>query len=275
MTTSFVEVPGSRLHVVDEGSGPPVFLMHAGIADLRSWDALAPLLVDTGYRVVRYDARGFGESVTEDVAFSNRADVIAVLDALGITRAALVGNSRGGVIAFDTTIEFPERVAAAVGVAAGLGGFDGGGTPEEYEIADEMDALESAEPPDAEAIADCNVRAWVDGPGQPVARAPSWIRDTIHAMVVAQFAPGHVDGRPIPPEPYAAERVASLEAPILAVAGTLDFSEVAVTARHLQASAPNARAVVWDDVAHMIAMEQPDRLATEIVAFLEPLRPWD
>ena len=119
------------------------------------------------------------------------------------------------------------------------------------------------------------MRVWVDGPGQPATRASSWIRDTIHSMVVPLFAPGHVDGRPIPLEPYAAERVASLEAPVLAVAGTLDFSEVAVTARHLERNAPNARAVVWDDVAHMIGMEQPDRLAAEIIAFLEPLQPWD
>jgi pimeloyl-ACP methyl ester carboxylesterase len=58
------------------------------------------------------------------------------------------------------------------------------------------------------------------------------------------------------------------------VAGALDFSDVAVTARMLEAEAPNARAVVWDDVAHMLGMEQPDRLAAEIVSFLAPLGRW-
>ena len=65
-----------------------------------------------------------------------------------------------------------------------------------------------------------------------------------------------------------------MRCPVLAVAGTLDFSDVAATARMLEADAPNARAVIWDDVAHMIGMEQPDRLAAEIVAFLEPLDRW-
>ena len=112
----FVDVPGGRLFVVDEGDGPPVVLLHAGIVDLRSWDGLVPHLVAAGYRAVRYDARAWGRSTTEDVAYSNRADLVAVLDALGIGRAALVGNSRGGQIAFDTAVEFPDRVVAVVGV---------------------------------------------------------------------------------------------------------------------------------------------------------------
>ena len=42
----------------------------------------------------------------------------------------------------------------------------------------------------------------------------------------------------------------------------------------LEANAPNARAVVWPDVAHMIGMEQPERLAATIVEFLAPLERW-
>ncbi|MEO8437744.1 MAG: alpha/beta fold hydrolase, partial [Chloroflexota bacterium] len=109
MTTTHIDVPGGDLFVVDEGSGPPIALLHAGVADLRAWDDVVPPLVAAGYCVVRYDSRGFGESTAEDVDFSRRADLIAVLDALGIDRAALVGNSMGGSTAFDTAIEFPER----------------------------------------------------------------------------------------------------------------------------------------------------------------------
>ena len=70
------------------------------------------------------------------------------------------------------------------------------------------------------------------------------------------------------------DRIAEIRCPVLAVAGALDFSGVVATARMLEADAPDARAVIWDDVAHMIGMEQPDRLAAEIVAFLAPLAPW-
>ncbi len=78
-----------------------------------------------------YDARGFGRSTTEDVEFTHRADLVAVMDGLGLDRAALVGNSRGGMLAFDAALESPERVVAVVGVAAGLGGFESESTAEE------------------------------------------------------------------------------------------------------------------------------------------------
>jgi 3-oxoadipate enol-lactonase len=274
MTTDFIDVPGGRLNLVDEGEGPPIVLLHAGIANLRSWDAMAPYLVAAGYRVVRYDQRGFGETTTEAVPYSNRADVIAVLDALGIGRAPLVGNSRGGVIAFDTAVEFPERIVAVVGVGAGLGGFEGTATPDEMAMFEAADALEEADPPDVPAIAEAMVRIWVDGPGQAPDRVPSAIREAIRAQQTDILRPGRVDGEPIPLEPRANDRLASLTMPLLAVAGALDPTESAQMARHLAANAPNAKAVIWDDVAHMIGMEQPERLADLIVEFLAPLPRW-
>ena len=274
MTTDFIDVPGGRLRVVDEGAGPPIVLLHAGIANLRAWDAMAPLLVAAGYRVIRYDQRGFGDTVTEAVPFSNRADVIALLDALGIGRAVLVGNSRGGVIAFDTAAEFPDRFVAVVGVAAGLGGYEGTATPEEMAAIEAMDELEYAEPPDVPAIADAMVRFWVDGLGRPETRVPPAIREAIRAQQTDILRPDRVNGEPIPLDPPAEQRLASLTMPILAVAGRLDCSEVADTAQHLAAAAPNARAVVWDDVAHMVGMEQPERLTALIDEFLAPLPRW-
>ena len=270
----FVDVPGGRLFVVDEGDGPPVVLVHAGIVDLRSWDAFVPPLVAAGFRAVRYDARSWGRSTTEEIGYSNRADLVAILDALGIGRAALVGNSRGGQIAFDTAIEFPDRVVAVIGVAAGLGGFGGHPTQEEIALFEEMDRLEEAEPRDAEAIIAIDTRVWVDGPGQPPGRAPAWIAGQVRATNVFLAEPGHVFGRPIVLDPPAAARLADLRCPVLAIAGALDVSDVAQTARHLAAEAPDARAVVLPDVAHMIGMERPAELSAMATEFLEPLRPW-
>ena len=274
MTTRSVSAPGATIHTVDQGSGPPIVLLHAGIADLRAWDAMTPHLVAAGYRVIRYDQRGFGRTITEDVEFSNRADVIAVLDACGIERAVLVGNSRGGMITFDTAIEFPDRIVAAIGVGAGIGGFDGGATPGELELFEEGEALEEADPIDADAVAEFDVRFWVDGPGQPADRVPSGIREAVREMDRAHNLPEVVNGQPIPLDPKAVDRLAELTCPVLAVAGTLDASESVATARHLEATAPNARALIWDDVAHMIGMEQPKRLADAIVEFLAPLPRW-
>jgi 3-oxoadipate enol-lactonase len=264
---AYLDVPQGRLRYRDEGDGPVIVLIHAGIAQLEAWDDVTAVLVDAGLRVVRPDLRGWGRSTTQDVAFSPRADLVALLDARGIDRAVLVGNSMGGVLAFDTAIEFPDRVVGVVGVAAGLGGYDGGETAEEAEIFAEMERLETADPPDADAIADLDVRVWVDGPGQPEGRAPQRIRDAVREWDRAINQPRHVMGERQRLDPPAAERLEQLTCPVFAVAGTLDFTDVVATARHLEQHAPNARAIIWDDVAHMIGMEQPQRLADLVIAF--------
>lgn len=272
MTTSHVDVPGGSLYVIDEGAGPPVVLLHAGIADHRSWNEMVPLLNAAGYRTIRYDQRGAGRTTTEDVSFSRVADLLAVLDARMVGLAVLVGNSMGGVLAFDAAIQAPDRVVAIVGVAAGLGGFDGGNTPKELALFKEMEGLEAQDPVDPAAVADVDIRVWVDGPGQPPTRVAAAIRDLVREM--DQFDPSRPQGKPIRLDPPASERLAELRCPILAVAGVIDVSEVAVTALHLEANAPNARALVWPDVAHMIGMEQPARLTDAIVEFLAPLDRW-
>ena len=176
MSSRQVEVPGGRLAVRDEGAGPPIVLLHAGVADLRAWDDVVPPLIAAGYRAVRYDARGHGPSPTDDVAFSQRADLLAVLDALGIGRAALVGNSRGGMIALDTAIETPDRVVAVVAVAAGISGFDGEATPAEQELFERYRAVDTAEPFDAAALTAFEVGVWADGPARRRDRAPAAVR---------------------------------------------------------------------------------------------------
>ena len=275
MTVLSIPVPGATLHTVDEGAGPPIVLLHAGIADLRAWDAMVPHLVAAGYRVIRFDRRGFGRTVAEDVAFSNRADVIAVMDACGVGRAAVVGNSAGGQITFDTAIEFPDRVVAAIGVGAGLGGFDGGATPEELELFELGEALEEAEPVDADEIADFDVRFWVDGPGQPTDRVP--VRDPRSrsrdgpgrtTRLAWSMASRHRSSRgPRTGWPSWSAR----SSPSPARSTPPSARSPPATSRRPR---PNARALIWDDVAHMIGMEQPKRLADAIVEFLAPLPRW-
>jgi 3-oxoadipate enol-lactonase len=267
-------VPGGSLFAIDEGEGPPVVLLHAGVADLRAWDALVAPLTAGGYRVVRFDTRGYGASTTDDVDFSPRADLVAVLDALGIGQAALVGNSRGGMIAIDTAIEYPDRVVAVVGVASGLGGFEVESTADEIPILEAYERLDSADPFDADALTEFETAVWLDGPGQPPNRVDATLREGFKSMARPLNEPGRVRGREVRLDPPADERLDELRCPVLAVAGALDFSDVIKTAHRLEAAVPNARALVWDDVAHMIGMEQPDRLAATVADFLKPLDRW-
>jgi pimeloyl-ACP methyl ester carboxylesterase len=267
-----VEVPGGRLFVRDVGSGPPIVLLHASVVDSWAWEPLAPLLLDAGYRIVAFDRRGSAASVTDDVAFSHRADTLAVMDALGIGRACLIGNSMGALIAIDTAAEHPNRCTAVVALAPAVTGFWPEPTPEEAALFEEMERLEASG--DADAIADLDVRACVDGPGQPIDRVPSEIRELVRDMDRAANAPGRVKGRPIQLDPPASERLDGLTMPILAVVGGLDFSETMAAGRFLEERVPSARLLVMPDVAHMIALEAPAELAAEIVALLAPLPRW-
>jgi pimeloyl-ACP methyl ester carboxylesterase len=269
-----VPVPHGTLAVVDEGDGPPVVLVHAGICDLRSWDAMTPALVAGGLRVIRYDARGHGGSTTEDVEFSTIDDLVAVLDARGVHQALLVGNSRGGYVSIETALDHPERVVGVVGVGSGVAGFDPPLTAEEDALVAEMDRLEEAETPDVEAIAELDVRFWVDGPGQQTDRVDPAVRDYVRDVDRALYAPGHVRGRSVRPATDAVDRLSGLAMPIVMVAGALDVSESVTIARHVASIAPRGRAVVWDDVAHMIGMEQPQRLAEVVLGLAAEIGVW-
>ncbi len=271
--TRSVAVPGGSLRVVVDGEGPPIVLVHAGIADLRAWDSLVPYLVDAGYRVVRYDTRGFGQSTTDDVAFSNRDDLRAVLDDLGISRAAIVGNSRGAMIALDTILETPDRAVAFAWAGGGIGGFEGNlPTAEETAMYDRADELMAAD--DITALADLEAQIWVDGIGQPPGRAPAWIRDAVRDMNLPLLKKDRVMGRPMPLEPAANTRLDDIHVPLLIVVGALDTTGTRASAVRLEDAVDGARRIVYSEVAHMVGMEAPERLAGDIVDLVRPLGAW-
>ena len=72
--TDYLETNGARIAYDVAGSGEPVLLVHAGVANRSMWDDQVEALRDA-YRVIRHDTRGFGETETEAVPFSNRADI--------------------------------------------------------------------------------------------------------------------------------------------------------------------------------------------------------
>jgi pimeloyl-ACP methyl ester carboxylesterase len=273
--TGFLPVAGAELYYEVSGHGPAVVLLHAGIADLRMWHDQVPALADR-YTVVRYDRRGFGRTQARPGSFSNRQDLIELLDHLQIGRAALVGSSMGGMIALDVTLERPERVSALVWVCSGIGGvmapdevFD----PREIALFEQSEAAEEAG--DWERAATLDVRIWVDGPLQPEGRAPEEVRSRVRAMSLANYTVAASEGlQPQPLDPPAAERLRDLTVPVLAVVGELDPAETAYSADVLATGAPDVRVIRYPDAAHLPNMEHPARFTGDLVAFLDALPPW-
>ena len=268
MTGAFagpVEVPGGRIWAEAAGSGPAVLLIHAGIADARMWDPQwAPLAA--GHRVIRYDTRGFGRTRSEDVSFSNRADAIAVLDALGVERATLIGCSRGGSIALDTALEFPHRATGLVWVCGGVGGLETEPLPEEQEAGGREEALWEAK--DWAALADFDVTTWVDGLGQPPGRAPAAVRDLVHQMCLETYTQELEEGRPVPLRPPAAGRLGEVAVPTLVIQGDLDTPSTRAAAGVVTAGIPGARRLDVPGVAHLPSLERPEWFTATLLEFL-------
>jgi 3-oxoadipate enol-lactonase len=262
-----LETNGARIHYEVEGDGQPVLLIHGGLGSLRMWDGVVPSFHDR-FRMIRYDTRGFGETDTDDVEFSNRDDAAAILDHVGAEAAVVVGQSRGGSIALDLAIEKPVRVSALVSVAGGVGGHEGT-LPEGVESPpwEELERLYEAH--DWDAIAELETHVWVDGWGQPVTRIAPALRSRVHDWILANARAEKPEGRPVPLRPPAVERLNEVRIPVLVMLGTADEPGGILSSRHLAASVTDARLVEFENVAHMIQLEQPERFNRELAAFLD------
>lgn len=261
-----VEVPGGSLWAQVAGGGSGVVLAHAGIADARMWDPQWEPLT-ARHRVVRYDLRGFYRSDVEHVAFSNRADLIAVMDAAGLERAVLVGCSRAGTIALDTALEFPDRVSGLVWVCGGVSGADLGDAPDEIaEYETEEQRLEEAK--DWSSIAEVDVRLWVDGPRSLQGSGPERVREFVRTMILETLQAEKVYGDPVDLAPPAAARLGELRVPVLAMVGLRDPLVTAAAADVLVAGVPNARRIDLPDVAHLPSLERPQWFTETLLEFL-------
>jgi pimeloyl-ACP methyl ester carboxylesterase len=119
-----IEGDGVTLSVVDEGAGQPVVLLHGFPDSSYVWREQIPALVAAGKRVVAPDLRGFGESDKPQEVEAYRmshlvADVVAVLDALEIDRADVVGHDWGAGLAWVLAARVPERVHRLVVMSVG------------------------------------------------------------------------------------------------------------------------------------------------------------
>ena len=258
-----LETNGARIHYEVEGSGEPVVLIHAGVANLRMWDEQVKALRDA-YRVIRYDTRGFGATETDAVEFSNRADVAALLDHLGESSAHIVGLSRGGSIALDFALEYPDRVRSLIVAAGGISG---------YKSPDEADASVFEEPEklldakDWEGISEWETAHWADGPGQPKDRVDPALRARVHDWILTNYQAQKEEGTPQPLDPPAVGRLSELRAPLLVIIATLDEPGTQQSMHHLAKLVPGARLEVFEGAAHMLNLEQPDRFNALLRAF--------
>ncbi len=124
MKGKMLTVNGLNLHVIDEGEGPAVLLVHGFPDTSYVWRHQMPALVDAGFRVIAPDVRGFGKSdkPEETAAYgliNLVGDMVGVLDALEIEKAHVVGHDMGAAIAWVLAAFYPQRVNSLVPLSVG------------------------------------------------------------------------------------------------------------------------------------------------------------
>lgn len=110
----YVAHEGARIWYATYGSGPAVILLHGGLGHSGNWGYQVPALVSSGYRAIVIDSRGHGRSTRDERPYKYElmaSDVLAVMDALHLGQAALVGWSDGACTAMILGMKAPQRVA--------------------------------------------------------------------------------------------------------------------------------------------------------------------
>lgn len=239
------------------GTGTPLLLLHAWGESRRSFDRLIPLL--TGCRIHAPDLRGQGDAdkPPNGYALAEQAeDAAAILDALELPHAAVVGSSSGGYVAQQLAVVHPQRVTALVLV----------GSPRSMQgrpaFADEVDAL--SDPLDEAWVRDS--LAWFP----LIHDVPDWyIEDRVR------------DGLSMPAHAWKAILNGLCEATPPTESGTIQVRTLILWGAQdnllprtdqatLAARIPGAVLKAYPDVAHLVLWECPEKVAADIMAFLSP-----
>ncbi len=256
-------INGARIHYEREGSGIPVLLLHAGVADRRMWEPQVEPFA-RHFDVIRPDMRGFGKSELPPARWSPAADVLGLIDELRLKPAHVVGCSMGGSAAIDFVLQNPERVSKLVLVGPGLGGADFGQKYPELHA----EAEEAYKAGDNEAANQAEMRMWLDGPR----RSPGYVRQPLRDLFLDMNGGGFDkdwDSAPIDRlDPPAIDRLHEISAPTLVVLGDEDMPEIIDTVELLMEKIPHARKAVIQDAAHLPNLEHPEEFNRLVLEFL-------
>lgn len=291
--SQFVEIAsGVDVHLRDEGpdqeggAGEPILLLHGSNADLHTWQPWVESL-KASRRIIRFDQIGHGLTGPDpkhDYSRANfTADIAEVLDALGISRAIIAGNSMGGKHALAFAVVYPERVSGLILV-------DGSGAPLPKE-----EEPEEQESEDEGGDAGGNI-------GFAIAQTPgvnllveqitprSLIRQSLEESVSVRSVvteeavdrywellryPGNrratLKRFSAPYDPLTVDEIASVQAPTLILWGEEDRLIPVEAGRWLDQVMPNSTIVIYEGIGHLPHEEAPEATLEAVSGWLANL----
>lgn len=239
------------VYVEDQGSGEPVVLAHAGVTDSRIWDLAVPVLLDAGYRVIRYDLPGYGRSKPPTEPYSLVELALRLLDQTGVEAAHWIGLSQGGATGVDLALAHPQRVKTLALVAPGLSGYD-------WPKSVNQEAMASAySQGDAYDVAVEVLRRW--GP-MSFASTGEVIAEPAAQIVLDQAGWFMAEEDFEIEEPSAIDRLGEIRIPTLIVLGEQDEATITDIGRIYAEGIPGAQSVTLAGADHLLPLRAPEQL---------------
>jgi 3-oxoadipate enol-lactonase len=245
MTSTMVKVDGGAVWADDSGGdGPPLVLLHPGVGDSRIWDLVLPALT-AKYRVIRYDARGFGQSPAPAVKFSLLRDLVAVLDHYGVQRAAFVGCSQGGASALGLVLDQPERVSALALLCPGIPGFPFPEEDEDDELGAEYERAHAAG--DVDALASVMQQVWAAAGATPA------VTEQLRSAARAALSAGDLELE----DPPVYDRLGEISVPAALMVGDVDYPPLVESNRQAAARIPGCEFLLVPGMDHLPPLREP------------------
>jgi len=232
---------GARIWHVRYGDGPPVILLHGGMGHAGNFAYQVPPLVEAGYGVVLVDSRGHGRSTRDAQPYSYdllARDVLAVMDALGIEKAPIVGWSDGAVIGLALARLAPERVSGVLYFACNVD--DSGSKPFEM----------------TPVIGNCIGRHQIDYAA--LSATPDDFQAFADAVGLMQRTQPN----------YSAADLAAISAPVTVVQSEFDEFIRPEHADYIASTIPGAQLVQLEGVSHFAPLQRPDLFNRAVLDFL-------
>jgi pimeloyl-ACP methyl ester carboxylesterase len=242
----YVEHDGARIWYSTYGSGPPVILLHGGLGHSGNWGYQLPTLVRTGHRTVLIDSRGHGRSTRDSRPFTYElmaSDVLAVMDALHLERAAVVGWSDGACVALILATKAPARVAGVFFFGCNM---DPSGT-KEFQPTPVIDRCFSRHAKDYAQL--------------------SATPDQFEAFVEAVSLMMRTQPN------YSARDLADIRVPVAIVQSEHDEFIKPEHADYLARSIPGAEFILLPGVSHFAPLQRPGQFNKVMLAFLDKVPP--
>jgi 3-oxoadipate enol-lactonase len=244
------------------GTGPALVLLHSTVCDRRMWDPQWPVLADAGYRVVRCDFRGYGETPVPQGPHNDAEDVLALLGELGVGPVAVAGASGGGKVALEIAARWPQQVTALALVCALMPGHEPTDALRRFWQREE----ELIEAGDITGAVELNVATWLGPEADQATRERVRLMQR-HAFEVQLAAPEEYEPAEV------AVDLGAITAPSLVVSGAKDLPDFRFIAARLTALLPGARPVELPWAGHLPTLERPQELSAMLTAFFRDTVP--